>query len=136
MSFIFIYRSITETAVVICIIIFSIMFMFQLLLAFGAPLGNLAWGGKYKILPLSLRIGSFISALIFVFAGIIMLEKANLISFINSPAFVSISIWFFAVLFGLSSLGNIMSKSRLEKRIMTPVALIIFSLCLIIAIGD
>jgi hypothetical protein len=129
-------HSVIEAAAILCVIIFFSMSIFQLLLVFGAPFGKLAWGGKYKILPLSLRIGSFISALIFVFGGIIMLEKVNLISVLNSPVFVSILIWFFAILFGLSSLGNIMSKSRLEKRIMTPVALIIFFLCLIIAIGD
>ena len=136
MILILISQSITATAAVICIIIFLAMSIFQLLLVFGAPFGNLAWGGKYKILPFYLRIGSFISALIFVFAAIIMLEKANLIAVINSSGIVSFSIWFLAGLFGLSSLGNIMSKSMQEKRIMTPIALIIFFLCLTVAIGD
>ncbi len=136
LSFIVISQTIAETAAVICLIIFVIMSIFQLLLAFGAPLGNLAWGGKYKILPFSLRIGSFISALIFLFAGIVILEKANFITIINSSGFVSTFTWFFTGLFGLSCVGNLMSKSIWEKRIMFPIALILFILCLIVAIGD
>ncbi|MEJ2618566.1 MAG: hypothetical protein P8Z35_26675 [Ignavibacteriaceae bacterium] len=51
-------QSVIEAAAVICVIIFLAMSIFQFLLVFGAPLGKLAWGGKYKILPFPLRIGS------------------------------------------------------------------------------
>ena len=32
---------------------FAGMTVFQLLLALGAPIGHMAWGGKYKKLPFS-----------------------------------------------------------------------------------
>ncbi|MFZ0453486.1 MAG: hypothetical protein WCE54_02575 [Ignavibacteriaceae bacterium] len=136
MIFILICQSIIETAAVSCVIIFFVISIFQFLLAFGAPFGNLAWGGKYRILPFPLRIGSFISGLIFIISAIVMMEKIKLITVINSPALISVLIWLLVIIFGLSGIGNFMSKSKWEKRIMTPIALTLFLLCLVIAISD
>ena len=111
------------------------MALFQLMLALGAPFGNLAWGGKYKILPLSLRFGSFISVILFIIAGISVAEKADIIIILNQDELVTALVWFFVILFGLSTIGNITSKSKWEKRIMTPIAFSIFLLCLIIVLG-
>ncbi len=124
-----------EISAYILIIIFSALLFFQLTLAFGAPFGKLAWGGKYKVLPPIFRFGSFISALIFVFGIIIVSEKASLYSFFYYPILADILIWFLVVLFGFSTLGNMLSKSKSEKLFMTPIALLSFCLCLILAIG-
>ncbi len=126
---------VAEVAAWITVFIFSGLALFQLLLALGAPFGNLAWGGKYRILPIGLRIGSLISVIIFIIAGISVTEKAGIINILNQPDVITILLWFFVVLFGLSTIGNIMSKSKWEKRIMTPIAFSIFVLCLIIANG-
>jgi hypothetical protein len=125
----------TEIAAWIAISIFLLMALFQFLLALGAPIGKMAWGGNYKILPKKLRIASFISAGIFLFAIIIILESAELFIIFNQPTIVNIFNWILVCIFGLSTLGNIMSKSRLEKIVMTPVALVLTTLCFIIAIA-
>lgn len=119
----------------VLIFIFAVMFIFQMLLAFGAPFGRLAWGGEYKILPKKLRVGSFISAIIFILAEIVVMEKVNKIHAINQPILAVIFNWFLVVLFAFSTIVNILSKSKWEKRIMTPIAFIIFLLCIIIAIN-
>lgn len=126
---------IIKLAAWLAVFIFACMAIFQLLLAFSAPYGNLAWGGKYKKLPINLRIGSFLSALLFIIATISLLEKATIVKIINQPIITDILVWFFVVLFGLSTFGNIVSKSKMEKRIMTPIALTLFLLCLIVGIG-
>lgn len=118
------------------IIIFLVMFLFQLSLAFGAPFGKLAWGGVYNVLPASLRFGSFISAIIFLFGIMIVSEKALFYSLFYYPILADIFIWLFVVLFGLSTIGNLFSKSKYERLVMTPIAFLSFCFCLIIAIGN
>lgn len=45
-------------ATLLAVFILSLLSLFQLSLALGAPMGKFAWGGKYKVLPRNLRIGS------------------------------------------------------------------------------
>jgi hypothetical protein len=110
------------------------MMIFQLLLAVGLPLGNMAWGGNHRILPLKLRISSLLSAGLFILAAVVFLQKAKIISVFTWDLGVNILAWFFVLLFGLSILGNLKSNSGLEKKIMTPVAITLTVLCLILTL--
>jgi hypothetical protein len=107
---------------------------FQILLALGFPLGQAAWGGKYRKLPPGLRIASLFSAGIIAFTSILVLEKANVFSVFNSPTIVTYGVWIFTAFLGLNTIGNFISRSKWEKRIMTPVSLILGLLCLTVAI--
>ena len=107
---------------------------FQVLLALGFPFGQAAWGGKYRILPPGFRIVSLFSAVIFVFTSIIVLEKAEVFSVINNPTIVTYGVWIFTAFLGLNTINNFISRSSLEKRIMTPVSLTLGLLCLTVAI--
>lgn len=109
----------------IVIVISGGMAIFQILLAMGAPLGNLAWGGFYKKLPMKLRISSFFSAIIFLLIIITVAEKLNLLYSFNSPKIIQYLLWFFFILFSLSTIANIFSQSKMEKRIMLPIAIIL-----------
>lgn len=126
---------ITELAAWIAVIIFTGMFFFQFLLAFGTPLGNLAWGGKFRTLPLYLRFSSLVSALIFLTAIISVTERAGILTIINRPELNKIYLWILTGLFGLSTFVNIISGCKFEKRIMTPIAFVSFLLCLLFAAG-
>ncbi len=111
------------------------MMCFQILLALGFPLGQAAWGGKYiGKLPPRLRIVSLFSAVIFVIASLFMLEKAAIFSVFNSPNVVTVGVWILAGFIALSALGNFVSQSKWEKRIMAPIALTLSLLCIIVAI--
>ncbi|MBT3362578.1 MAG: hypothetical protein HN837_07025 [Chloroflexi bacterium] len=107
---------------------------FQLLLATGLPIGHLAWGGKYRILPTRLRIASVFSACVFVFASILVLEKANVFSLLNNSILLTYGVWILTGFFGLNTASNLASRSKWEKRIMAPIALSLCILCIIIAI--
>jgi len=120
-------------ALVAAIGFFGIM-CFQILLALGFPFGQAAWGGKYKKLPPSFRIASLFSAGIMAFASIFVLEKAAVFSVLHSPKVVTYGIWILAVFLGLNTIGNFASRSKWEKRIMTPVSLILSLLCFTVAI--
>lgn len=126
--------NITQILAIIATTGFVGMTVFQILLALGFPLGKLSWGGKYTILPFKFRIASFVSAGIFIFAAFIVLEKTEFILFFNNKNLVNYSLWGLTIIFGLSTIGNLTSKSNIEKQIMTPVALTLFLSCLLIAI--
>jgi len=107
---------------------------FQILLALGFPYGKAAWGGKHVKLPSSLRIASLFSAGVFVVASLFVLERADILLVFNSPTIVTIILWILVSFLGLNTLSNLASRSKLEKRIMTPISLILALLCLIVSI--
>lgn len=113
---------------------FIVLMCFQMLLALGFPFGKAAWGGKYRILPLGFRIASLCSAVIMVFALIIVLEKAEVFSVFDSRTVVTYGVWVFTVFLGLNTINNFISHSKLEKRIMTPISLTLSLLCLTVAL--
>jgi hypothetical protein len=99
--------------------------VFQLLLIAGRPLGRFAWGGQHDVLPRNLRIGSAISIVLYAFFALIIADRAGLIT-LGLPAF---AIW---VLAGYSTLGvfvNAISRSKPERNLMTPVALLLALAC-------
>jgi len=99
--------------------------IFQILLAVGFPLGRFAWGGKHRVLPGKLRISSLASVAILGVAAWILLARAGHVAPGSEPLVVRIIAWVFTGYFGLNVLMNLASKSRLERAIMTPVALLL-----------
>ncbi len=124
-----------KTAAWIGVLGFLGMGIFQFLLSLGFPYGKLAWGGFYEVLPTSLRIGSGIAILIYGYGMIVLLESAKIIQLLYNPELAEYSVWILAALFGLSTIGNLQSKSELEKRVMTPVGILFCSLCIIIGMA-
>lgn len=120
-------------AIIVCVL-FTLMSIFQFLLAIGLPLGHYAYGGKYDKLPKNLRIMSVIAIGIFVFAILIVLERARIINIFNNPEISVIAIWIIAGYLALNTLTNAVSKSKKEKQIMTPVSLLLAVCCFILAI--
>jgi hypothetical protein len=109
--------------------------IFQTVLAFGAPLGHLAWGGAHERLPRRLRMASLASALICALGAMCVLERAGVTIILDRPGAVRVVVWALTILFGLSSVGNLTSKSVWEKRVMTPVAVTLTIACLIVSIA-
>ncbi len=115
--------------------IIALLMIFQIVLAFGAPFGEYAWGGQNRgVLPTKYRVGSAMSVVIYLLLAVIMLDRANVISvfadWMSRPA-----AW---LVFGYLVLGtfmNLISRSRKERFVMTPVAAILALLALFIAIG-
>jgi hypothetical protein len=95
---------------------------FQLALAAGLPWGAAAWGGRHRVLPSRLRLGSAAAAVILVAAGWVLLARAGLVAPGAEAPAVRVAAWVLAALFVLSTLGNLASKSRIERRLMTPAA--------------
>lgn len=120
--------AIFSCAVLLCLAIF------QSLLSTGYPLGRFAWGGRHDVLPTKLRIGSAISILLYIFFAVIILSAAGVANIISNEQLTSIAIWVLVAYFFLGVFMNGISQSKLERAVMTPVALCLALSCLLIAI--
>jgi hypothetical protein len=112
---------------IMALVLTILLIGFQMALAFGAPLGEWAWGGFHKKLPSSLKRASAVSsALLFLLAlAVWSIEFQELI-----PSSISVYIVLaFVILFLLSTVGNLTSRSKKERLLMTPVSILLFLSC-------
>jgi hypothetical protein len=123
----------TFAAAVFCVLL-SGLGVFQLALVAGAPFGHFAWGGRHRVLPKPLRLGSAISVLIYALMAILVLNRADLIAFL--PRAVSNAGTWLIVVYALVGVGlNAASRSKPERYAMVPVAFLLFVLSLAVALG-
>ncbi len=128
-------KMISIVAAILAVILFIGISIIQLLLALGLPLGHLAYGGKYEKLPTNLRIMSLIAIGIFTFASIAVLSRAGIIIIFTNQDIAYYAVWIIAGYLTFNTLLNVVSRSKGEKRIMTPISLTIAICCYIVAIG-
>lgn len=123
------------TTAVAFVAVLALLVLFQLALAFGAPWGRFAWGGQHPgTLPAGYRIASAFSLLVYGFIAAIALDRAGILD-LFPEGFSRAGSW---VVFGYLVLGvamNVISRSRPERYAMTPVALVLATLALLIALG-
>ncbi len=111
----------TDAALWLGLIGFAWLAVFQLLLAAGAPLGTLAWGGADRVLPKGRRLASLASA------GIALLglwSMARALELIGGPEAGPVHAAL-CVLFLLSMVANLMSSSRIERLHGVPLTVIL-----------
>jgi hypothetical protein len=121
--------------VIVAVVGFAAIALFQAALALGAPLGRAAWGGTNEKLPKRLRVASLISTGVWVVAALLILGRTG---YRVSPMHADFARWGTYVLIGiltLSGIMNIISPSKWERFLWGPVALILAVLCLVVAFG-
>lgn len=123
-------------AAIIAVILLTAIVVFQIALAFGAPLGDAAWGGQHPgVLPTRLRIASGIAAsVIYPLFILVVLASAGLIEAYWLPVKGRVAMWTLAGLLTLGGLANFASRSKRE-RYWGPVASIIGICCAVVASG-
>ena len=105
-------------------VLFGVIATMTVLVACGLPLGEFTMGGQHKILPKKLRVVAVISVAIQIFALIIILQAGGFISLWLSFKVTKYICFFFAAYLSLNTVMNMISKSRKEKYVMTPLSLI------------
>lgn len=125
----------SQPAALVFSVTISLLSVFQLALAAGAPWGRLAWGGGRERLPAALRIGSLVSILIYAVFATIVLERAGLIAVLPSPEIARVGAWIIASYMALGIVMNAISRSRPERFVMTPVAILLFGSAALVALG-
>ena len=108
--------------------------VFQALLAAGFPYGAAAFGGGNTVLPTRLRIASAISATLFCGALYVVLAEGGLFGAGGRTNFVHFATWIFVAIFALSGFANSASRSHWERHIMAPLALLLTSCCVLLAL--
>ncbi|WP_283134559.1 hypothetical protein [Rhizohabitans arisaemae] len=114
---------------------FTLVALFQVALAAGAPWGRAAWGGGHSRLPARLRVASAFSALVLTIAALIVLERARVVDAWLPAASARWATWGVTVAMAVSAIGNLASPSRWERSLMAPVASLLAVLSLIVAVG-
>ena len=105
-------------------VLFGVIATMTVLVACGLPLGEFTMGGQHKILPKKLRVVAAISVAIQIFATIIILQAGGFIYLWLSFKVTKYICFFFAAYLSLNTIMNMISKSRKEKYVMTPLSLI------------
>ncbi|MFA9458962.1 hypothetical protein ACERJO_19675 [Halalkalibacter sp. AB-rgal2] len=119
---------------VIVAILFVSVAVFQVILSLGYPYGEFAMGGYYKVLPKKLRIVSAFNAVILLFMGFVFLQHTNVL---NGSYFLptNILVWVITIFLGINTIANLISQSKKERLMMTPLSGFTFILCLFIALS-
>jgi hypothetical protein len=122
----------TTLAAIAAAVVLTVLAAFQLLLVAGAPPGHVAWGGRagVGVLPARLRVASGAAVPVLGLAAWTVLARAGAVDAGCAELLVKGLTWMFAVLFALNTLGNLASRSDLERRVMTP-ATFMLVLCFI-----
>lgn len=104
--------------------IFGVIAVLDLLITLGLPLGEFTLGGKHKVLPPKMRIASGVSFFVQIFAAVIILQVGGIVPFWFSEGISKGICYFFAAYLSLNTVMNISSKSKKERYVMTPLALL------------
>ena len=86
--------------------------------------------------PQRCRIGSAVSVVLYaLFAWIIAGAVSSLDRFGDHIPEKPVGIWVLTAYFGIGVVVNLISRSRPERFVMTPVAAVLFACCLLIALA-
>ena len=116
-------------------ILITVVVLFQLALAAGMPWGHLAMGGRYPgVFPPAMRIAALVQIGVLALLVLIVLTRAQMIF----PAWYAVSekaIWVVAAVSAISLVLNVMTPSKWERILWSPVALLMTLCSIVIALG-
>lgn len=104
--------------------VFSIVIILSFLILCGLPLGELTMGGQYRVFPKELRIVLVTQLILQVFFVLIILQMGGFIQLWFSYNVTKIIGIVMAMYLSLNTVVNLISKSKKEKYIMTPLSLV------------
>jgi hypothetical protein len=117
--------SLRLAAQVFCALL-TVVCLFQLSLALGAPWGAFAMGGAFPgVFPEPMRIAALVQIGVLALAGLVVLSRAGVLL----PRWAKTSRWLSWVIVGLVGLGVILNRitpSPVERMIWAPVAGLLF----------
>ncbi len=125
----------TQIAAIAFTVVSAVLAVFQLALACGAPLGRFAWGGQHDVLPSRLRRGSVIAVVLYAAFSLVLLAASGVLVI---PVLEPVSIllcWMIVIYLSIGTVMNLLSRSKPERFVMTPIAAVLALLGLIVALG-
>ncbi len=123
-----------QVAAVIAAAGLGVVAAFQLLIALGAPVGRASWGGAHDgVLPTNLRVASACAVVVWSFASLVVLGRAQLGPL--SGSYLRWASWILVGVLVVGALTNAASKSPWERFGWAPFTLALAVLCAIVAAG-
>lgn len=122
-------------AAILFTVVSAALAAFQVALLAGAPLGHYAWGGADRVLPPGKRVGSVIAIVLYAAFAFLALERAGVMDVFAPTPVVDIAMWVVTVYLATGIVLNAISRSRKERFVMTPVALVLTVLALLVALS-
>ena len=111
----------------------TIVMLFQLALALGAPWGEMAMGGKFPgRFPPILRICAIVQMLLLGIAALVVLTRAGLV-LQNYFVFSKSAIWFVLALCVVIAVLNTITPSKKERILWSPVTIILVICAVVVA---
>ena len=104
--------------------VFSIVIILSFLILCGLPLGELTMGGQYRVFPKELRIVLVTQLILQVFFVLIILQMGEIIPLLFSYNVTKIIGIVMAIYLSVNTVMNLISKSKKEKYIMTPLSFV------------
>lgn len=122
-------------AAVVFGVLIAVVVLFQLALVAGMPWGHLAMGGKFPgVFPPAMRIAALVQIGILASLALIVLTKAQMIF----SAWYTVSekaIWVVVAVSVMTLVLNVITPSKWERILWSPVALLMTICSLVIALG-
>ena len=103
---------------------FSIVIIVSILILCGLPLGELTMGGQYKVFSPKLKIVLVTQLILQLFFVIILLQMGEFIPLWFSYNVTKIIGIVMAIYLSINTVMNLISKSKKEKYIMTPLSFV------------
>ena len=103
-------------------VLLLVVAVMEVLLICGLPLGEFTMGGRYKVLPPALRLAAASSILLQLFGALILLQGGGFMNmwFVVTPT--RIICYAYGGFFAINAVMNLISPSKKEKFVMTPLA--------------
>lgn len=128
--------NLTVTAALVATGLFLAMSAFQATLAAGAPLGDHVLGGRFPgTLPRRPRLFSGIAALLLIGFALVILARAGVTGWpVGITGVLAPAPWVIAGYMVLNTLGNLASKSRIERTVFAATTAVLAVLCGFVAV--
>lgn len=124
----------TQLAAIVYALATAVVVGFQVALAAGAPWGEYAMGGRVPgQFPPAMRVAAVVQAVVLGLLALVVLDAAGLVALgwtIAMPWLV----WVPVVVSALSAVMNAATRSRVERRLWLPVAIVLLASSLAVAL--
>jgi len=123
----------TTIAAIVFTCFTAILIGFQLALAMGAPWGEMSMGGKYPgRYPHKMRVVAFALAVLWIIIALVVLTRAG-ITFENLYEYSKTGIWFVFGLLLVGAILNLITPSKKERILWTPIGVVMLISVYVIA---
>ena len=121
------------TAAIVLLSIFCLTIMFHVFILLKIIPYKIVWGGRLKSNADMYKFESVSLALNIIFI-IVVLFKVNYLILPFHEIILTVALWVMVALFLLNTVGNLLSKNKLEKIIFTPITLVLLLFTILLAI--